>query len=1460
MKVVLFFLIAAAVLLAMQPVSSAYMHEKPHAQKIILKNREIRAEAAFGYYSISQYSAAKKIGGHYIVALDHMPSSEKRAELERNGMRFLEYIPENSWIVSGDREDMLELEGVEYVGPLLPEDKIAKNIRGKKVSVTFFEDADGKTQKSLMEKYGKNVSYDGSFWTAIVDDVKALAKEDAVKHIGPASLPLKALNDGSRSASWVNDAQAEYNGTNVTVAEWDNGWAEANHSGLTGRVILGDNATCSVSAGDSGTCGTTNHATHVAGIVMGNGSDSSNILYRGMAPKARLVSFEWPDSLTELFNETNNSIRLYGAVVSQNSWGYDIQQVGCTVLGDYDSWSQAYDNITLGFRLAGRLSVVFSAGNERDKAYCNQSTVQYSTISPPGQTAKNSITVGAINSDDLSMTVFSSYGPADDGRLKPEIVAAGCETAGGIRSAWSGNGYASACGTSQAAPAVSGIIALLHDAYNATHNRSLSPPASVKALLAHTAKDLNNTGPDYATGYGLVNASEALRLIKADTGTERYIAIDNVTLQGGSVEYRVNVPNNTAFLKITLAWDDWPASLLAGRQLVNDLDLVVENSTGSRFYPWMLNSSAPGAAAQRSRKDDTNNMEQMYAENPGQGVWTIRVNATTLPYAQGFTLISSHSFFDLPNVSLNYPDDNAVMTSSSMSVNCSASDSNGLKNMTLYTNRTGSWQPYASSNATGLSNSSAWIVSGLNESLYLWSCMSYDSMNNSAFAPANRSFLVDFAPRWSMNASSLPSFYAPSSISTFNVTWNDTFGISVVLLEGNFSGNASNYTMQATGNNSYALYIYLPAGALYWRSHSNDTRGNFNSTDIWAFSIQKSASNITLLLNSSDSNFTIDEDTTVNITVRMNHAAAVGVFSNGAQMAQNTTNFTENVLFSQPGTYNITAAYNESQNYTSGTASHWLIVRDRTKPDIRNYSSFPLFGAFGDSVNVSADIDDNANVSVAWLNVSNSTWSGRTFLQANGSHYTVSYNVSGLSIGEYNLSVFANDTANNTANVSIVSFSLRQMAQMNFSVYNGSSPLPAAIRLLHANTTAVKTSADNASQASFSVAAGAWDLLSISSFNVTLRGVNVTSGISGNLSIEDNLSVSSLPASVISFPKTVAVRTSLTFTSASLSIPYDDSLFISEGRIAAYACHGWTNNTCPSAWTSASWSANATANIVTVNTSNFSAFSIAESYACGDSVCDSSFGESCSSCAGDCGACPSASTGGGSGGGGGVKPVKKDIASVDMSYPRDVTAKNGTASFSLYMRNNGTVNISDISIEAGCLPLCNASYEKRISRLYVNRTAVVNFSFSFPDAGIYSAKIFVMHGNGTASVSLVLRNPCEEGSMRCFGSTLEICENASWRVSEACANGCLGTGCIEEAAEVCEPNQRYCDGMVLNECSADGKSWEKTECENGCKDGACIIELRREWLAALLPALIAVAIAMLIAASMWRRLSMKKVK
>ncbi|RLB35454.1 MAG: hypothetical protein DRH12_16680, partial [Deltaproteobacteria bacterium] len=484
-------------------------------------------------------------------------------------------------------------------------------------------------------------------WTATVtsDAIRELANEDGVQWMEEVPPPETTFNDGSRNRVGANIVQAPpYNldGTNVQVGVWDGGEIDNSsspHPDLTGRVTIIENAPIS------------DHATHVTGTMMGDGSASGRT-YRGMATSATAYSY------TFLYNdlepeEHNGAINTYGIDISQNSWGVTINEIdlgNCDQYGNYSLRSQKYDNVVSGC-YGRRIPIIFAAGNERNDGDCGiPARGGYACLPGPGATAKNTIVVGATNSDTDSMTFFSSWGPTDDGRIKPDVVAPGDEV-GGNGDIWStipfgstGHSYPydSMIGTSMAAPCVSGCAALMIQDYRNTHNNVDPWPSTIKALLIHTATDLNNTGPDYTTGYGRINVQDAVDMIRDDAACCNVIIENNISANGEMDDYTIDVPAGTSELKVSLVWTDKPGTPNDAKELVNDLDLIVKDPNGVRKYPWTLNSSSPANAAERNKRDDINNVEQVYVNNPLQGTWNITVEGTTVPNPiQNYSLVGS---------------------------------------------------------------------------------------------------------------------------------------------------------------------------------------------------------------------------------------------------------------------------------------------------------------------------------------------------------------------------------------------------------------------------------------------------------------------------------------------------------------------------------------------------------------------------------------------------------------------------------------------------------------------------------------------------------------------------------------------------------------------------------------------------------------------------------------------------
>ena len=443
----------------------------------------------------------------------------------------------------------------------------------------------------------------------------------------------------------------ELTGAGVLVAAWDEGAARETHRDLFARLRVRDGA------------GLSNHATHVAGTIAGSGAGDPSAA--GMAPETRLLSFSQELDLVELLGTAafvSAANHAYGPALGWHlnpacpdvwSWTGERNGLEDGRFGRYGDGAAALDGIV---RSADLLSI-WAAGNDGDDGpatterhahfpscdadftdeHQTERDREYETLGGAA-VAKNVLTVGAVrdlprswNASDIVPLASSSRGPTDDGRIKPELVAAG----DGVHSlaATADDAYADDGGSSSAAAAVTGIVALLVEQYRSGRGGRDPRASELKALLVQTAEDAGNAGPDYATGYGLVDAHAAADFVVDDAVTPR-LRVDVAT---GSPNELVTeeVPAGTA-LRVTLAWLD-PAGAARDMPddrapvLENDLDLSLVAPGGQIvFHPWTLDAERPDAAAVRNAPNRVDNVEVVdvdAADNRWTGAWTVRVES-----------------------------------------------------------------------------------------------------------------------------------------------------------------------------------------------------------------------------------------------------------------------------------------------------------------------------------------------------------------------------------------------------------------------------------------------------------------------------------------------------------------------------------------------------------------------------------------------------------------------------------------------------------------------------------------------------------------------------------------------------------------------------------------------------------------------------------------------------------------
>ncbi|HQA90766.1 MAG TPA: S8 family serine peptidase, partial [Sedimentisphaerales bacterium] len=433
------------------------------ADMVLFKSRRFVPKAGLGELLPAREAAGSE-PIHVILQLDAIPTTEQRETLARAQVRLLSYIPHRAWLASlplSEAERVAAMPEVRAVARIEPRDKIDPSLREGGVNAcsktgagrarliaTFFEDADLRAGTEFIVQVGGHILASSSVDHRIVlllpeDRIYDLASHDSVKWIDQHYESVD-LNDGVRTATNVDTVQAspyDLSGSGVIVGQWESRHPDANHVDLIGRVVNIDDG---AQIGD--------HATLVAGTLLGDGSLLPSRRYRGMAPGATLVSFRPWDNVAELGEQYEQAVDVYGIDIANNSWG----KVEWHVYKDYCA---SLDGIVRG-GLGRPISVVCAAGNEGDWATITSMAV-----------AKNVVTVGATNSDDGSIWSSSNKGPTADGRIKPDVMSPGCEARKGW-SIWStlpSNRYGSGCGTSLAAPSVSGTLALLLEDWRGTH-------------------------------------------------------------------------------------------------------------------------------------------------------------------------------------------------------------------------------------------------------------------------------------------------------------------------------------------------------------------------------------------------------------------------------------------------------------------------------------------------------------------------------------------------------------------------------------------------------------------------------------------------------------------------------------------------------------------------------------------------------------------------------------------------------------------------------------------------------------------------------------------------------------------------------------------------------------------------------------------------------------------------------
>ena len=590
--------------------------------------------------------------GLFIVQFPSVVGEAERARVAEAGGTVLDYLPQNAFLVRGDRFALQAIDGVRWVGPFHPayrldpsigqrtfnsSERLAEIAKGlRRVSVTLTRDANPELSRIMIEGLGVTVRSEGMIGdqgvlivTGTMEQIQNIARNETVQFIEEAG-ERTYRNNTSR---WIVQSNvtnstplytAGITGQGMIIGILD-GLVKSDHTSFSDTVAIGPTHRKIVYAGALSPVNA--HGTHVAGTAAGDAGVFDD--RRGVAYGAKIAFSSDPADTTEttlynLFVTHQNQ----GARDHTNSWGDD----GTTL---YNNWCRAIDRFSWDYEDS---MVAFAITNLT------------SQLKNP-ENAKSCLSVGAtMDSPNQANNPagFSGPGPTADGRRKPEVCAPG---EGIISSGTSSTtALATMSGTSMASPAATASGTLIRQflkegrIYNGNPNAAYTVNASgalLRAMLINSSVDMTGTAgyPSNREGFGRVLIDNVLAL---PGEARRSVVYDvrnaNGFTTGQSTTYRFQVTSATDPLRVSLAFTDYPAAASASPASVNNIDLSVTSPTASTYKG---NALSGGVSVTGGTFDALNSTEIVILPTPALGIYTVTVTGTAVVAGpkQGYALV-----------------------------------------------------------------------------------------------------------------------------------------------------------------------------------------------------------------------------------------------------------------------------------------------------------------------------------------------------------------------------------------------------------------------------------------------------------------------------------------------------------------------------------------------------------------------------------------------------------------------------------------------------------------------------------------------------------------------------------------------------------------------------------------------------------------------------------------------------
>jgi endonuclease/exonuclease/phosphatase family metal-dependent hydrolase len=638
----------------------------------------------------------------WLVQFNGIIQEDWKTAMEAAGAKLKGYIPENAFLIEATPEQIAAIGAmaeVNWVGEYLPAYKKSQPVRtllakgigeARAYSILLFQAGDvDRIAQSIEVLTGEAAMStaelpDGGLIRATLSPavLETVAGWGEVQWIEPYSRP-RLWNDVATRTNMMNVSNVwttlGLTGAGQTIAVADTGLDSGNtstlHRDFTNRVTgfgwSNGAYSASYSWADSDA-----HGTHVSGSVLGNGTMSTG-LYKGVAYEANLIIQGTqadlggiPTALSTLFNQAFTN----GARIHSDSWGYDDH-------GYYNTDSRAVDQYVWSNKT---MLICIAAGNSGTDSNTTDGVIDPMSVASPA-TAKNCLTVGAaenyrtsggytaytwkgawpsdypsnpVAGDYISrpysnniqgLAAFSSRGPCNDGRIKPDIVAPGTDIISTRSRKASGTGWGVAPntnyiyegGTSMATPLTAGAAGLARQWITTTGGITNPSGQLIKALLLNgarnmapgqygtgTKQEIPSVRPNNAEGWGHVDLYNTLQ-----PATNQFLNLyDTNSLSTGQTNtftLTVSTASTNKFI-LTMAYADYWGTAGSGKQLINDLDLTVQKPSGSYLY-----------ANGRTSVDATNNVEMIEFAADEVGSYTVKVVGRTVPSggSQAYALV-----------------------------------------------------------------------------------------------------------------------------------------------------------------------------------------------------------------------------------------------------------------------------------------------------------------------------------------------------------------------------------------------------------------------------------------------------------------------------------------------------------------------------------------------------------------------------------------------------------------------------------------------------------------------------------------------------------------------------------------------------------------------------------------------------------------------------------------------------